>query len=112
MTTIAETAGQAPSGLSGVRLSSDALSYCHREGIESESSLALDLVRKCFSIIGNPVVNLVEDPEVDCTYYLVIEIQVRGGVKKTVAAHKQFALEASQRLGSERKMIRLHYDIT
>jgi hypothetical protein len=111
MTTIAKTAGQAQSGPSGARLSSDALSFCHREGIASELGRALDLARQCFSIVGDPVVNLMQDPEVAGAHYLVIEIQVRGGVKKTVSAHKQFALEASERLGSKREVIRLHYDI-
>jgi hypothetical protein len=112
MATSARTAGPPQSSLAGARLTSDALSFCHREGIASELSLALDLARQCFAIVGNPVVNLVPDPEVDGASYLVIEIQVRGGVKETVSAHKQFALEASQRLGSKRELIRLHYVIT
>jgi hypothetical protein len=111
MTTLANIAAQAPSGLSAARLSSDALSFCHREHIATELGLALDLVRQCFAIIGDPAVNLVQDPELDRTYYLVIEIQVRGGVKETVSAHKRFALEASQRLGSKREMILLHYEM-
>ena len=64
-------------------------------------TLAIDLVRQCFPIVGNPAVNLVQDPEVDRSDYLVIEIQVQGGVKETVSAHKQFAFEASQGLGSK-----------
>lgn len=111
MATSTKTAGLAQSSLSRARLSADALSFCLREGIASELSLALDLVRQCFAVIGNPAINLVQDPEVDRADYLVIEIQVRGGGKETVSAHKQFALEASQRLGAKREMIRLHYEI-
>jgi hypothetical protein len=111
MATKSKTAGQAQSDLSEVELSSSALAFCRCEGITSELSLAVDLVRRYFSIVSNPVINLVLDPEVEDADYLVIEIQVRGGVKKNVAAHKQFASEASQRLGAKREMIRLHYSM-
>ncbi len=106
MTTITKTEGQTASGLSP-----DALAFCRREGIATELSLALDLVSQCFPIVANPAVNLVHDPEVDREAFLVIEIQVQGGVKETVAAHKRFALEASQRLGAKRELIRLHYEM-
>jgi hypothetical protein len=107
-----KTTGQPGSGLSGARLSPDARAFCRREGITRKLSLALDLVSPCFPIVGNPVVNLVQDPKVDGAAYLVIEIQVRGGVKETVASHRRFALEASQQSGAKREMIRLHYEIT
>jgi hypothetical protein len=108
MATITKTTSQPVSDLSGARLSADALAFCRREGITSELILALDLVSQCFPIVGNPVVNLVQDPEVDRAGDLVIEIQVQGGVRETVSAHKPFALRASQRLGSRREMILLH----
>jgi hypothetical protein len=111
MTTITKTAAQPESGLIGAHLSADAIAFCRREGITSELILALDLVSQCFTIVGNPVVNLVQDPEVDRAGDLVIEIQVQGGVREIVSAHKQFALQASQRLGSRREMILLHYEI-
>jgi hypothetical protein len=97
MTTITKTAAQPESGLIGAHLSADAIAFCRREGITSELILALDLVSQCFTI--------------DRAGDLVIEIQVQGGVRETVSAHKQFALQASQRLGSRREMILLHYEI-
>ena len=111
MATITKNPAHSESGLSGAHLSADALSFCRREGITSELSVALDLVRQSFAIVGNPAVNLVPDPELDGVAFLVIEIQVRGGVRETVSAHKQFAHEASQRLGARRERIRLHYEM-
>jgi hypothetical protein len=111
MTTITETTAQSVSGLSGARISSDALAFCQRGGLASELSLALDLVGQCFPIVGNPAVNLMQDPDMDHAHYLLIGIQVRGGVKETVSAHKRFALEASQRFGSKREWILLHYEM-
>jgi hypothetical protein len=111
MKSTVKTAKPAQADLSGMCLSSDALSFCRRNRIASELSLAVDLVRRYFSIIGDPVVNLVQDPEVEHAKYLVIEVQVRGGVEENVAAHKRFASEASQLLGPKRELILLHYSM-
>ena len=82
----------------------------NRLAVLSELSIAIDTARKCFSIIGNPAVDLVQDPETDACY-LVIEIQVRGDVRVNVMAHRNFAGETARLLGSRREIISLHYDI-
>jgi hypothetical protein len=85
-------------------------SCCLRIGVVSELSLAIETARKCFSIIGNPAVDLVQDPETDASY-LVVEIQVRGDVRDNVMAHRNFARETARLLGPRREIISLHYDI-
>ena len=106
------------SGLSGVRISGEAFEYCLREGPGPESRITLEdlsasinTIRECFSVIGSPLVNLVRDPEIDNVCYLVIEIQVRGGVKDNVKAHRDFAGKAAKLLGVKRENLTLHYDI-
>ncbi len=111
-------ASTALSGLSGVRISGEAFEYCLRKGPGPESQITLEdlsasinIIRECFSVIGSPLVNLVRDPEVDNVCYLVIEIQVRGGVKENVKAHRDFAGKAAKLLGVKRENLTLHYEI-
>jgi len=85
-------------------MSPEALSFCRRKGVVTELSIAIDSARRGFSTIGAPVVNLVEDPEIDDTSYLVIEIQVRDAV----IAHMKFAGETAKSLGCSREIIKLH----
>jgi hypothetical protein len=99
------------SGLAGARTSAEALQFCLANGIAPELAMAIDSTRKNFSIVGSPIVNLVQDPEVDRTSYLVIEIQVRGTVRDNVMSHREFAREAAKLLGSKRGLIKLHYEI-
>ena len=106
------------SGLSGVRISGEAFEYCLRKGPGPEPGMTLEdlsasinTIRECFSVIGSPIVNLVRDPEIDNVCYLVIEIQVRGGVKENVKAHRDFAGKAAKLLGVKRENLTLHYDI-
>ena len=73
--------------------------------------MAIETAKKHFSIVGSPAVNLLQDPEVDDTAYLVIEIQVNAGVKHNVLAHRKFASEVAELLGPKREYIKLHYDI-
>jgi hypothetical protein len=63
------------------------------------------------AIIGDPAVELLADPDIPDTYYLVIEIRVRGTVKDNVIAHRKFASEAAKLLGKKREILKLHYDI-
>ena len=92
-------------------LSPEALSFSREAGIATDLSLALDTAMKHFSIIGSPVVNLMRDPEVDDSSYLAIEIQVTGGVKCNVRAHREFASEMARLLGPRREMFTLHYNV-
>ena len=106
------------SGLSGVRISGEALEHCLRKGPGPELRITLEdlsasikTIRDCFSVIGSPLVTLVRDPEINNVCYLVIEIQVRGGVKENVKAHRDFAGKAAKLLGVKRENLTLHYDI-
>jgi hypothetical protein len=99
------------SGLAGAHPSAEALKFCLTKGIASELGMAIDSARKHFSIIGNPFINLVHDPEDDHTSYLVIEIQVRGTVRDNVISHRGFAHETAKLLGSKRELMKVHYDI-
>jgi hypothetical protein len=107
----AEVASRGRSGLAGVRVSSDARSFCLREGLVTKLAVAVETARKHFSKIGNPAVSLVQDPEIAGASYLVVEIQVGGGVKDNVTAHREFAAETSKLLGSKREIINFHYEI-
>jgi hypothetical protein len=109
--TLDDNARNVPRGLSGVTFSPEAISFCLGLGIIPELSSATDLLRSCFSVVGKPFVGVMEDPETEDTRYVIIEIQVRGGVKDNVLAHKKFASEAARLLGSKREIIRLHYSI-
>jgi hypothetical protein len=111
-------ASTALSGLSGVRISGEALEHCLRKGPGPELRITLEdlsasikTIRDCFSVIGSPLVTLVRDPEINNVCYLVIEIQVRGGVKENVKAHRDFAGKAAKLLGVKRENLTLHYDI-
>ncbi len=104
-------AGNSQSRPSGATLSPEALAFCGRAMITNELSLAIDLARRCFPVVGTPSVSLLEDPEIDETEYLIIELQVRGTVKDNVLAHRKFASEAIRSLGAKREIIRLNYNI-
>jgi hypothetical protein len=111
-------ASTALSGLSGILISGEAFEYCLSKGPGPESRITLEdlsasmnTIRECFSVIGSPLVNLVRDPEIDNVCYLIIEIQVRGGVKENVKAHRDFAGKAAKLLGVKRENLTLHYDI-
>jgi hypothetical protein len=95
----------------GSSISSDALRFCREKGLLLELSRAIDIAKNCFSIIGNPAVDLVRDRETNGLSYLSLEIRVSGAVKDNVIAHRKFAQEAARLLGSNREMITLHYDI-
>lgn len=106
-----ETAPPENAGLGGVHLSPEALSFCLAKGLRPELIVALDAARRFFSIIGNPVVELLAGPETADTFYLIIELRVRGSVKENVIAHRKSANETAKLLGSRREIISLHYEI-
>lgn len=104
-------AHEAYAGLVGVRLSPEARSYCVDNAFDSGLAIALDTARRTFTLIGDPVVELLADPEIPDRSYLVIEIRVRCTVKDNVTAHRKFASEAARLLAPKREIIKLHYDI-
>ena len=106
-----EDESSGPTGLIGISLSSEALSFCRDKGVLTDLSRAIDIGRSCFSIVGDPAVDLVNDRETDGVSYLSIEIQVCGTVKENVIAHRKFAQEAAESVSAKREMITLHYDI-
>src|SRR5260370_34095441 len=106
-----ESAPRMATGLAAAQTSAEALKFCLSKGIVSQLGTAIDSARKYFSIVGSPSVRLVQDPEVEGTSYLMIEMQVRGTVRDNVLSHRSFANETARLLGSSREIIRLHYDI-
>jgi hypothetical protein len=98
-------------GLIGTSVSNEAVVFCREKGLLNELSRAIDLAKKCFSIIGSPTVDLVHDRETDDLAYLSVEIHVRGAVMDNVMADRKFAEEAARLLGAKRELITLHYDI-
>ena len=97
--------------LAGTTFSSEALLFCREKGLLVEVNRAIDIAKNIFSIISDPVVNLVHDRETDNASYLSIEIQVSGPVRDIVTAHRKFAQQAAAVLGCNREMITLNYDI-
>jgi hypothetical protein len=91
--------------------SAEALEFCRSRGIVSRLGAAIDSAGNHFSIVGNPFVRLVQDPEVEGTSYVMIEIKVSGTVRDNVTSHRNFAQETAKLLGSTRVMIRLQCDI-
>lgn len=90
---------------SQVKLSTEALAFVRQARIAHDLGLALDSVQRHFSILGSPVVNLIRDPEVDHAPDLAIEIEVTGGVRDNVRAHREFAREMARLLGPNRESI-------
>ena len=60
-----------------VQLSDEVLAFCRRHDLLDHLGRAIELARHHFSIVGDPVVKLEQDPEVD-EWYLVLEIRVEG----------------------------------
>ncbi len=75
--------------LADVQLSEDVLDFCRRNDLLDHLGRAIELARHHFSIVGDPVVKLEQDPEVD-EWYLVLEIRVEGDEAGYIQAHKAY----------------------
>jgi hypothetical protein len=72
-----------------VPLTDEVRDFCRRHDLADHLGRAIELARQCFSIVGNPVVQLEEDPE-DGEWYLVLEVRVRGEEDECSRAHKAY----------------------
>ena len=79
-------------------LSSEALSFCREKGVLKDLSRAIDIARDCFSIVGEPAVDLVHDRETDGVSYLSIELRVLRDGQRKRDRHRKFAQEAARAL--------------
>ncbi len=71
-------------------LSDEVREFCERHALFGHLAKALELAREYFTIVGEPVIRWEHDPEND-DEYLVITIQVQGGVSENVEAEWRFA---------------------
>jgi hypothetical protein len=72
-----------------VKLTDDVHAFCQRHHLLDHLGRAIELARQHFSIVGDPVVKLEQDPE-DGEWYLVQEIRVRGDEDESIQAHKDY----------------------
>jgi hypothetical protein len=70
-------------------LTDEVRDFCQRNDLLDHLRRAVELARGHFSIVGDPVVKLEQDPEVEESY-LVLEIRVRGQEDEWIQAHKEY----------------------
>jgi hypothetical protein len=70
-------------------LSDEVRDFCRRHDLLDHLARAVELARQDFSIVGDPVVELEPDPEVD-EWYLALEIRVRGEEEESIRAHMAY----------------------
>jgi hypothetical protein len=70
-------------------LSDEVRDFCRRHDLLHHLNRAVELAREHFSIVGEPVVKLEQDPEVDESY-LVLEIRVGGEEEESIRAHMAY----------------------
>lgn len=71
------------------QLSDEVLAFCRDNDLLGHLGRAIELARRYFSIVGDPVVKLEQDPE-DGGWYLVLEIRARGEEREFIQAHKDY----------------------
>ncbi len=72
-----------------IQLSDEVRAFCRSHQLLDKLGRAIELARQHFSIVGDPVVRLEQDPEVD-EQYLVLEIRVSGDEDRSIQAHKDY----------------------
>jgi hypothetical protein len=94
-----------------IPLSEEVHAFCQRHGLTDYLSMALGLARQCFPIVGDPTVQLEQDPE-DGESYLVIEIRAGGGEEDCARSHRRYlSAWANTAPWPAVHLIRLLYDI-
>jgi hypothetical protein len=71
------------------QLSQEVRDFCQRHQLLDHLARAIELARQCFSIVGDPVVQLEQDPE-DGEWYLVLEIRVEGDEGACARADREY----------------------
>jgi hypothetical protein len=72
-----------------ISISPDARSFCARGAIQDYLEKAIELARQHFSVIGEPSIDLEQDPA-DGEQYLVVSIRVEGDETDSAASHKAY----------------------
>jgi hypothetical protein len=72
-----------------VPLSDEVRDFCRRNDLLDHLSRAIELARQYFSIVGDPVVRLQQDPEIG-EWYLDVEISVRGDESECARADREY----------------------
>ncbi len=72
-----------------IQLSDEVLTFCRNNDLMDHLGRAIDLARRYFSIVGDPVVRLVQDPEID-EWYLDVVIRVEGDEEARARADWEF----------------------
>jgi hypothetical protein len=70
-----------------IQLTDDVIEFCRRNALLDHLGRAIELAKQHFSVVGDPVVRLEQDPEVD-ERYLVLEIRVKGDESESIRAHR------------------------
>jgi hypothetical protein len=74
---------------SDTQLSKEVRAFCQRHQLLDPLAKAIELAKRCFSMVGEPSVQLEQDPE-DGEWYLVLEILVKGEEHECIQAHKEY----------------------
>ena len=72
-----------------IQFTDEVLDFCRRNALVDHLGRAIELARQHFSIVGDPVIRLEQDFEVD-ERYLVLEIRVQGDEDESIRAHKAY----------------------
>lgn len=72
-----------------LQLSDDVRDFCQRHDLLGHLGRAVELARQHFSIVGEPVVRLEQDPE-DGEWHLDLEISVRGDEDECIQAQRRY----------------------
>ena len=72
-----------------VQLSQEVLDFCQRHQLLDPLAKAIELVRRCFSVVVEPSVQLEQDPE-DGEWYLVLEVRAEGEESECMQAHRAY----------------------
>jgi hypothetical protein len=70
-------------------LSDEVRDFCRRNDLLHHLNRAIELAREHFSIVGDPVVKLEQDPE-DGEWSLVLEARVRGEERESIQAYMAY----------------------
>ena len=94
-----------------VPLTDEVRDFCRRHDLLVHLGRAIELARQYFSIAGDPVVKLEQDPE-DGEWYLVLEIRVEGGESECARADREYLRSwANSTPWPAVHLIQLFYDI-
>ena len=66
-----------------VQLSPEVRDFCERHQLLDPLAKAIELVKRCFSVVDEPTVVLEQDPE-DGEWYLVMEVRCRGDESESI----------------------------